>query len=345
MIKEKLVIANSDLEEIYIGSKQWLQKLQGKTIFLTGGSGFFGKWILSSVIYANKNLDQEIKVLSITRNKEKFKRDFPEIVENSNITFFEGDLLSLDSINTKVDIFLHCAANVVTSNYSHDRKKYIEDELQNTKSVLNYCKRSDIKRLVYTSSGAVYGSVTNLLPDLTENFQPQTELTPYGEAKRLSEELISKYCLESDIEFNIARCFAFLGGYIPLEGSFAAGNFLKNILNGESIIINSDGQALRSFMYMTDLCSSLLNLCSNDLHGRTINLGSDNSVSIKELADEIARTSKDSKVEIKNTEKDPIFNKYIPNIDLARELFNIQCNVTFEEAVKRTLLFYKGGKY
>ncbi|PIK14698.1 NAD(P)-dependent oxidoreductase [Halobacteriovorax sp. JY17] len=344
MSLNSLKIADSDLEEIYLKSKEWFSLLEGRTIFLTGGTGFFGKWIIYSIIYANQFLKEKITILSITRNIEKLKENSPDIVADPSVKFFEGNLESLKEFNQPADIFIHCAANVITSSCT-DKESYQDLELRNTHAVLKFCKENKIKRIVYTSSGAVYGACSSLDPNIDEVFHPNSELTPYGSAKRESEEIIRNFCLKENIEFNIARCFAFLGGYIPLEGSFAAGNFIRNMLKSEEIIVNSDGQAIRSFMYMTDLCNSILNLSTNPTMNQTVNIGSSENINIESLAREIAKYNPKTSVNIKVKNKSEYFNKYAPNTDKAKDLFGIEASVDFNDAIKRTIEFYKGSKH
>jgi dTDP-glucose 4,6-dehydratase len=345
MIQPKLKISGSDLQEIFDNSISFFDKCKGKSIFISGGSGFFGKWLISSILYANKFLDEKIHIKTITRNLDRFKNNYPDLSNSSQLTLLEGDLASLENIEVEVDYFIHCAANVITSNSTSDRASYIQKEKENTDNVLSFCKRNNVKRIIFTSSGAVYGNKNNLTHPSKEDSSPEGELTPYGESKLISEELISTFCINNQIEFNTARCFAFLGGYIPLEGSFAAGNFINNMLSDKDIIINSDGQALRSFMYMTDLCIALFKLLSCAESGLVLNVGSSKEVSIKDLAFEIVKYSPKAKVIINKKELSETYNKYIPDMNRASNIMNIKCHVSFSEAVKRTIAFYKGSDY
>ena len=336
-------ISKEDLDEIVLTSKESFNKLENATVFVTGGSGFFGKWIISSIIHANLSLTTKIKVHTITRNLEKFKIECPDYFLDPNVSIIEGDLRSLENKELNCDYLIHTAANVLTGSLEN-REDYISSELSNTRSVLSFALKNRIKRIVYTSSGAVYGNRDNLQSNSEENLPTPTELSPYGESKIKSEELITKFCKENSIESNIGRCFAFLGGHLPLSGSFAAGNFINNILNGEDIVISGNGQPLRSFMYMTDLTSALLKLLASSGNGYIVNIGSEEEVSIEDLANEISIYSENSKVVLKNKELEKQFNKYIPSLRLADSIFKIKVKINFSEAIQRTLSFYMNDK-
>ena len=200
--------------------------------------------------------------------------------------------------------------------------------LDGTKHVAEFAKVAGCRKVLFTSSGAVYGPRTAPASE-EDDCRP---FTAYGKGKLEAEKIL----IESGLEAKIARCFAFVGPHLNRNIQYAIGNFIQNCLDGNSIVINGDGTPLRSYLYADDLVEWLFAILERGENGRPYNVGSDCAVSIRELA-EIVRNALGSKSEIivKGTPKaDEKPLVYVPLIERARSELGLEVKVSLEDAIK-----------
>ena len=200
-----------------------------------------------------------------------------------------------------------------------------------TKRVVEFAQTTGVGRLLYVSSGAVYGVQPPQVERIPENF-PCSPVTAYGKGKLRAEEL----CLQSSLDCMIARCFAFVGPQMPLDAHFAIGNFIGNCLRNEPIVIKGDGTAIRSYMYSTDLTEWLLTILVKGSKGNAYNVGSDDAISISDLAHKVRRVlSAENPVEIKKPRLNGCLpSRYLPSIEKAKTLLSLELRVGLEKAIE-----------
>ncbi len=309
--------------------------LKRKRIFLTGGTGFFGKSILD---HFRRCPDWNSELYILSRNPAAFKRNYPELAFLPGLQFMIGDVRDFDySRLPEFDYVIH-AATEADSKFTAERPDEMYSVIvDGTKRILEMCADKKVKRLLFVSSGAVYGIQPPELPNIPENY-PCAPENAYGKGKLDAENL----CLTSDVETVIARCFAFIGNYFPLARHFAIGNFIKNILNGADIQILGDGTPFRSYLHSTDLVEWLLALLVKGKSSEAYNVGSDNAVSIAALAELVRRFSDhDIKINIAGT-PDPNVQppRYVPDISKAAGL-GLKMTIPLEESIARTIAYHR----
>lgn len=300
-------------------------------LFITGGTGFFGKNILKCILKNQiwSNFFSEIVVL--TRNSNKFLKDFSEF-NSPKITFLNADVRHFKSDRIDFDYILHLATDTSKDLNDSDPLEMIDVILNGTKNTLAFAnQQTNLKKLIFASSGAVYGKI----PD--ENFGVKEDeqfaldfnnpINAYAQAKRTAEMMCSIYYERKNMRIVIARCFAFNGEYLSENAHFAIKNFEKQASETGKIIIKSDGSAKRSYMKGEDLAKVLLYLltANSNLH-YIYNIGSDEARTLKEWAYLIAEKSGAIEVEIlnKNTDGFSAGNNYIPNIDRLKKEVEIK---------------------
>lgn len=291
-----------------------------KRVFITGGTGFFGKSILSSGLFD----DMELTLLS--RDPEKFRRSFPVA---DSVHFVRGDIRDFVFPETHFDWIIHGAAEAKPDIPDDQVRSTI---LDGTKRVLSFARVCNAERLLFISSGAVYGVQDPMLYGIPET-HPLSPVTEYGRSKAEAESL----CLASGTGTVIARCFAFIGKYLPREHThFAAGCFLHDVLSDQPVTIRGDGRDYRSYMDAQDLVSALKTLLEKGLPGEICNVGSCHAVSILELAQTILRISgKDLPVRILTTPREGPPPRYVPDTKKLSEKFTPA--ITLEESIRRIL--------
>jgi nucleoside-diphosphate-sugar epimerase len=329
-------LLKSDLEEVFTNSRNNFKKLQGKVLFISGGTGFFGKWIIESINYANMKLETPIKIISVSRNPELFFKTYPHFKIFKNFQLLKGDLSTDFPILDQIDYLIHSAADVRTSLHESQRELFLQQEELIVENIKKLSQEHSILRLLFTSSGAVYGNLSNNSALPKEDTTNSSELSAYGEAKVKAELSISQFCKDNDIPYNLARCFAFIGPYLPLDKSYAAGNFFLDSISNRQIIIKGDGSPQRGYLYMSDLVSALLALLMHKETNTIFNIGSSELISIKELAEKVSALYSTKPVKVLQTQReDQNINCYAPNIQKATSELAWSPKVTLDESLVR----------
>lgn len=315
--------------------------LHGQRIFITGGTGFVGCWLLEALIWANQQLKLGLNISLLSRSPEAFTAKAPHLATNKIITLIQGDVNDLSSVNELFDIVIHAATDVVKANA--DSVTLLNNIIKGTNETLTLARRCKAKRYLLTSSGAVYGRQPSTLSHMAENYLGAPDISDknsaYGEGKRVSELLTHSHVRQYGLEAKIARCFALLGPYLPLDAQFAAGNFIRDGLDNKAISVNGDGTACRSYLYAADMTIWLLTILINGKSGQHYNLGSDHSISIKDLAETVSTIIYgENKVTIASQplENAPI-QKYVPNISKAYNELKLFPYTDLQTAIRKTI--------
>ena len=215
---------------------------------------------------------------------------------------------------------------------------------QGTQRVIEFAHNCGAKRILFTSSGAVYGS--QLCDFIQESALMQIDpLKPESGlalGKSVAEFLLRRASAESSLEIVIARCFAFVGPGIPINLHYAIGNFIKNAVEGNPILIKGDGTPIRSYMYLGDLVWWLLQLLLDGKSGDIYNVGSDQPISIAELAHKVALLSNNSPKILIEGQADysvgvPVRNIYTPSIEKAKFELGLHISADLSSAIAQTL--------
>ncbi len=324
-----------DLTHILTHARPAFASLKDARLFITGGTGFFGHWLLESLLHANQSLALNAHATVLTRNAAAFRNKSPDVANHPAITLLEGDIRTFAFPTQPHTHILHAATDTVTA----DSSTLAASILEGTARVLAFAHHSGARRLLYTSSGAVYGRNITTVSRISEDF-PAPPLPPnsYDAAKRQAEQL----CLASPIPSTIARCFAFVGPHLPLDAHFAIGNFIADALANRPIHIKGDGTPLRSFLYMSDLAIWLWTMLTTAPAGSVYNVGSDESVSIAELAHLTAATLNPTlPIQIDGT---PTPNTppptYVPDITRAHTEVGLHITVPLAEAIRCTAAWH-----
>ena len=215
-----------------VASDVW-EGLRGKRLFIAGGTGFVGCWLLEALICANWRLGLGLSITVLTRDPTAFLRKAPHLAEDAAVILLQGDVRMLGSVNWQFDLLIHAATDVADANQS--QLCAFDAIVRGSEQTLAMAARTGVQRCLYVSSGAVYGRVTTDLSHIPESYggAPSVEDgSAYGHGKRASEWLVRSACKEAGIELVTARLFALIGPYLPLRGHFAASQFLRDALAG-----------------------------------------------------------------------------------------------------------------
>jgi len=326
------------------------EQARGRRVFISGGTGFFGAWLLESLAYCNRELALGLSATVLSRDPEAFARKMPHLASESCIQMLRGDVRSFEFPPEEFDFVIHAAASTSTAAASQPLE-LLSTLIDGTTHMLAFAKARGAKRFLLTSSGAVYGRQPQNVSHIPEDYVGCPEwLDPnaaYAEGKRVSEQMCSLYARESGIDFIIARCFAFVGPHLPLNQHFAIGNFIADALAGRNIAVRGDGTPMRSYLYGADLAIWLWTMLLHDsLPGsnpHVFNVGSGEAISIRDLAQVVVEELDPSlKVEVA---KEPIAGEprlqYVPDVRSAENSLGLRPTIGLREAIRRTAAWHR----
>lgn len=326
-----------DLDHVVEHARQDLKKLAGSRIFITGGTGFFGKWLLSTFVHANRELHLGATITALTRDPARFQAECPHLASDTALHFHAGDIRDFDFPGGQFTHVIHGAIA-----HSSNPAEAFDTSVAGTQRVLDFAASSQGRRFLFLSSGAVYGPQPSAISHVPETYSgapdPLQPSSGYGVGKRAAEYLCCSSSVDG-LEPVIARCFAFAGPYLPLNANFAIGNFMADVLAGRPISIQGDGTPFRSYLHAADLSVWLWALLARGGSRQAYNVGSDEDLSIAALASLVAESAgSQSVVHIAKTPQPGAApSRYVPSIERARSELGLEVRIKLKDAVARTL--------
>ncbi len=336
-------VIKEDFHFVYSQTKTSWDKLKHKTILITGATGFFGKCILQNFIFANNEKALNIHIIALSRDPEKFITKHPEF-KHESISWITGDVKDFEFPSQNIDFIIHAATDVNAHLITNEPLSIYENIVDGTKHVLELAKLKNTESVLYVSSGAVYGKQPHNLTHVTEEFTGATNVydkdASYGEGKRVAEMLCNIYNKQHQINVKIARCYSFVGPYLPLDGHFAIGNFINDIIHNRQIKIQGDGTPQRAYLYTTDLMIWLLKILTEGKSCYPYNVGSDETIDLESLAHMINDYSQNNLgVEIAQAKTSAPPAIYVPSIERAKNELGLKVYTNLKEAIERTFTF------
>ena len=333
-----------DLDEIFAQTNELWEQLRGQSIFVTGGTGFVGTWMMEALAWADRKLQLDIRVVLLTREPDKFRQKSPTVAGSSSFQLLRGNCIDFDFPRGEFAFVIHAATETPRPASTIHPDAAFDLDLRSTRHVLEFAREAGTKKFLFTSSGAVYGPQPRELAAIPEDFEgaPSTMDTrsAYGQAKRASEFLCAMYSRQFGFDALIARLFAFAGPHLSLEG-YAVGNFLRDAMNGNSIRIESDGSTVRSYLYAGDLAVWLWTILLQGKPLRPYNVGSSQSITVRELAEKVAAlNSSKTKVEVLGRPGVPT-GRYVPDTRRAQEELGLRARVSLEVSLERTMQWHR----
>lgn len=310
------------------------------SLLIIGGSGFFGKSILDAYrrgLLSPWSID---KVFILSRNPARSLEAYPGLLDSS-VELVCSDITTCNTIPA-ADYVIHAAASTDISRYLSRPIQERQNVQAGTQNYVELAKKFHTQsKVVYVSSGAVYGQQPPDLKYLDENFHPglieemSSSKRDYAAAKRDGEILIHDLGM-AGVSVSIARCFAFIGKYLPLDQHFAAGNFMRNAINLEPIEVNASCPVFRTYMHPDDLVRWLMTLADNSSALCPIyNVGSDEIVSLEELAHMIASHFN---LQVKSAKiLSQVADRYVPSIQKAKKDLNLILEYDLKKNLTTTL--------
>lgn len=334
-----------DLDRVLAQTAGLWDDLRGARVLVTGGTGFVGCWMLESLLWANQRFGLGASAVVVTRNARAFSGKAPHLGSAAAVALHEGDVRAFSWTGGALSHVVHAGTDTRVPVTRDDRLRVFDTIVEGTRHTLEVAERAGAGRFLMTSTGAVYGrqpaDVTHVTEDSRSGPDPASPSHAGAEAKRAAEMLCALYA-DGPLHTTVARCFAFVGPYLPLDQHLAIGNFIGAALARQPIRVTGDGTPLRSYMYAADLAAWLWTILLRGGRGRAYNVGSEEAVSIAEMARAVARAAGGgSDVVIAGEPGGGPAERYVPATRRARSELGVRMTVDFEEALARTLDWHR----
>jgi len=337
----------ADLEHVLAHTRELWEELRGQRLFITGGTGFFGCWLLESFAWANDRLGLGASALVLSRDPGAFARKAPHLAAHPAIQFHVGDVRSFESPAGGFSHIIHAATEASAKLNEEDPLRMLDTIVQGTRRALDFARHCGASRFLLTSSGAVYGrqppNLTHIPEDYVGGPDPTDPRSAYGEGKRVAEMLCTLYARQHGLQAKIARCFAFVGPYLPLDAHFAIGNFIRDGLQGGPIQVKGDGTPYRSYLYAADLAIWLWTILFRGESCRPYNVGSGEAITIGELAKMVAQDfGPEVGVRVaKEAVPGQSPERYVPSVERAATELRLLPIIPLPEAIRRTSQWHR----
>jgi dTDP-glucose 4,6-dehydratase len=329
-----------DLDHVLLHTWDLWEELRGRRLFVTGGTGFFGCWLLESFTWANDRLGLDAEAVVLTRDPEGFALKAPHLAGHPAVRLHRGDVRSFAFPDGPCHAVVHAATESSTTLNADDPLAMLDTVVQGTRRALEFARKCAARHFLLTSSGAVYGRQPPDLSHVPEDYpgapDPADPRSAYGEGKRIAEHLCALYHQRHRVRATVARCFAFVGPYLPLNAHFAVGNFLRDGLGGGPVRVHGDGTPYRSYLYAADLAVWLWTVLLRGEPCRPYNVGSAEAVSIAEVARRVAdHFGAEVRTDRAATPGRPA-ERYVPATQRAARELGLRAHVSLGDAIERT---------
>jgi dTDP-glucose 4,6-dehydratase len=339
------IIVQEDVQNVVASVGNNFDRLKGKRILVTGGTGFVGSNLVESIAFLNHQVfDKPCRVFLVARHFDRFAKRHPHLISRNDITIVEGDIRALVFPRESYDFIIHAASPADPNTLTQNPWETIEVITEGTRRVVAMAMEREVEGFLFLSSGAVYGPQPPELATLPEGYRGGPDLrdgrAAYGEAKRYAETLCQVARSERGLPVMIARPFAFVGPYMDIYSSFAVMDFIRQGLLEKTIRVRGDGSAIRSLCYSSDMVVALWKILLCGRNGAVYNVGSDrDAVSIQELAIRVAKLlGSEVRVWVEGREgKDTVRPRYVPDITKLRQELGFVPAHDLDSALIRTI--------
>ncbi len=345
MTPDGFSLSRQDLDHIASGIAPLRGALAGASILITGGTGFFGMWLVEGLLWADTEHGLDLQLTVLSRDAAGFlAARGSHLRGRPGLTVLSGDVASFDPGDRRFTHIIHAANE---GDAGHSAGRHLDAALGGTRHIIDLAAAHGTEAVLLSSSGAVYRPVDPPSsgaavegPAGASDYAAYRAV--YAESKRMMETMVAAGSEQYGFRAAIARCFAFTGAWLPLDGGLAMGNFIRDALAGRDIVIAGDGTAMRSYLYGTDLAIWLLTVLVRGRTCRPYNVGGAEAVSIAELARLVsAEAGRPDEVLVRTPARPGAPRDiYLPDLSRTTGELGLRVTVDLRQAVKSTLDWY-----
>ena len=265
------------------------EKLSKCNLLVTGATGLIGSCLVE-VLMTNPYKDYQVYALG--RNEKRAESRFRQFLDDPSFHFLLGDITQPLASDVPFHFIIHAASNGSPNFFVNNPVEVMKSNLFGVTNLIEYGLGHDMKRFLYVSTGEVYG--VNEAAMMNESCYGYVDIlntrSCYPSSKRAAETLAMCYAGEYGADVVVARPCHTYGPHFTESDNRVYAQFIRNVLNGEDIVMKSEGTQYRSWCYVEDCVSALLYILLKGKNGEAYNIADKNSVvTIRELAETIAQ--------------------------------------------------------
>jgi len=282
-------IIREDIKNIILEPNINWDFFREKTVLVSGGAGFLASYLIKALLAANASYELNLHIIALIRSHRSLDYRFRSWLYDQNIQFVERNIvLPLPKGFAKADIIIHAASQASPKYYGIDPVGTLLPNTIGTLNLLDYGKESNAKKLVFFSSGEVYGSRENtdrIREDEFGSLDPLQLRSCYAESKRMGENICISYSSQYNLLTNVIRPFHTYGPGMYLDDGRVFADFVSDVVNNKNIVLRSDGSAKRAFCYISDATTGFLTVIIKGGSNQAYNIGNPFAeISMKDLA-------------------------------------------------------------
>lgn len=297
-------ILEADFKYITADTDVPWDRMNGKTVLITGGTGFLGSLLIRFFTYLNDEYHRNIKLIALVRNAEKARSLFGD-----RCIIIEGDLCDIPDIPFDIDFLFHCAAETSSRKMVETPVEVSEGIVLGTCNIMKLANQKKIESAVYLSSMEVYGNMATKVDKVHEDdcgiIDIMSARSCYPMGKRMAENICISYFHQYGLPVKIARLAQTFGAGVNESDNRVFAQFARSVINQKDIILHTDGSSIGNYCYSADVILGLIFLLLKGVDGQAYNVVNEEStMTIKQMAelvaDKIAKGSISIKYDVPN---------------------------------------------
>lgn len=308
------MVEQRDIDIILSNPINW-EKFRNKTVMITGATGRLGMYIVEAVNKADIDWNLNITIVALARSEKKLREVFGASLNLPNVHMLVQDITEPIKWEGDVHYIFHTAGAASPKDFTSSPVDTLWGHLQGTRNVLEFARKRKSEKILYVSTVEIYGEWKNEVGIHEEDMgsiRCDNARACYPEAKRMCETMFASYETQYHIPYIGVRLCHTFGPGISLNDGRAFSEFIRNVIEGEDIILQTEGSAKRTYTYVADAIGAMLLAFTkgNEHYYNIANL--ENLISIRDLAELIARLDIKGKIKVKYVNQEKQQFKYLP---------------------------------
>ena len=286
-------IVEADLANITAAPLPWDQ-FSGANILVTGAAGFLPAYLVETLLYLNQyRLAKPAHVTALVRNAERARVRFAPHLDDPQLEILVQNVAEPLTTQRPFDYIIHAASQASPLFYRTDPVGTLSANIFGTHHLLEVARRHPVRGFLFFSSGEIYGIVKDTSHPIAEHdggfLDPTDVRSCYGESKRMGETMCVSWAHQHNVPTRIVRPFHTYGPGMRLDDGRVFADFVRDVLRGGPIVLESDGSARRSFCYLAEATLGFFTVLLHGANGTAYNVANPRGeCSIAELADRLA---------------------------------------------------------